>query len=106
MIGYALLALGPRPASGFTLAEQVPRLVTGPKIEVGPAKLFDGLGLIEAGGAIDLVGSGSELDFDLRTGDTPTDHVFLCIGSAGTPVETRLTWSAATGELSGSLECP
>ncbi len=110
LIGLAACALGDAPVSGEALGGALPKLTgPGPKIEVGPAKLLEALGVLGSGAAIDLQGAGSDLDLDPRTGESPTDHVVLCVGADrdGSPsaVESGLVWDAHTDKLRGAMKC-
>ncbi len=111
VLAYAAYALGDEPVTGEALAANVKRLVgPGKTIEVGPARILDGLRELGAGRAIDLQGAGSDLDFDLATGEDPTNHVVLCVGrgSNGEPigVESGLVYAARAGSIQGALRCP
>ena len=111
VLAYATYALGAAPVTGESLAGSVKRLVGGPThVEVGPAKVLEALGVLGGGGSIDLQGAASDLDFDLATGESPTDHVILCVGTdvkgSPTPIESGLVWDAKTGKLHGTMKCP
>jgi serine/threonine protein kinase/ABC-type branched-subunit amino acid transport system substrate-binding protein len=110
VIAYSLSALGDGRVDGASLAGQIGRLVSGSKVEVGPAKILQTLGILAAGGGIDLEGAASALDFDLGTGESRPDHVILCLGrgldGARVGVESGVTWDAKTGALGGRLACP
>lgn len=111
VLGYAAYAVDAGPLTGATLADAVRRLVgPGAKIEVGPARIMEGVAELAAGRSIDLDGAGSALDFDLATGEDPTDHVILSVGRGvdGKPigVESGLVFDAHTGKLRGALHNP
>src|SRR5437867_1353066 len=80
-LAYAAFSLGSEPISGPALARAFERLVpqTGARsIEVGPTQVFDALKALRNGGTIDLQGTQGQLDFDLATGEAPSDFALLC----------------------------
>ncbi len=111
-LAYAVYAAGERPMSGEAIAAGVARLVgPGPAVEVGPARILEALGTLGEGDKIELQGAASALDFDSETGETPTDHVILCLGvtpagSATAGVESGLVWDAKSGKIRGTMKCP
>jgi hypothetical protein len=116
VLAYALYALGGEPGttvSGTSLARAIGRLVPpGAPVDVGPANIFDAFNVLRAGRNIDLDGAATRLDFDLATGDSPTDFAVLCIGvddagRASQAIESGVTYRGATktrGHL--PLRCP
>ncbi len=107
---YAASTLPPGPVRGADVALALPRLAgPGPRIEVGPAQILEALGVLDGGGTIDLDGTYMNLDFDPATGETPTDHVLLCVGTGAdgnlTMIPSGLTWDAKTGALRGKIAC-
>ena len=107
-LAYATSTLPPGPVRGADVARAIPRLAgPGRRIEVGPAQILDAFGVLDAGGTIDLDGTYMNLDFDPKTGETPTDHVILCVGAGSdgtlTMVPSGLTWDAKTDALRGSM---
>lgn len=81
LVAYAAAAARGGSLDGVALARAVPRLLPGAgkkRVPVGPAEVVSGLAIVADGGAIDLEGVSSRLDFDLATGDSPVDAVVLC----------------------------
>ncbi len=109
---YAIAALGAEPVTGPALARALPRLLPpGEPLDVGPAGIFRALSLLGSGKGIDLVGTITSLDFDLETGDAPTDFAVLCLspganGGAPELVEAGLVLKAGASKLSGTMRCP
>jgi hypothetical protein len=112
LLAYASFALGNGPVTGTELAKAFGRLVgPGRSIVVGPSDVFDALTALDRGDSIDLEGTHSGLDFDLNTGDAPSDFVLLCSGVDATghatgEVESGIVYEAATRKLAGVLRCP
>lgn len=80
LIALAAVAASDHPVSGETLAEGVGSLVPdGPKLEVGPAHLFEAFDRLRGGGHIDLEGAGSPLDFDTGTGESHPQLAIYCL---------------------------
>ena len=100
------------PVTGASIARAIARLTPpGRPIEVGPTNIFEALTALSAGEHIDLHGVESGLDFDLATGEAPSDFALLCPGvdregSAQEDVESGVVFHAATRKISGALKCP
>jgi tRNA A-37 threonylcarbamoyl transferase component Bud32 len=113
VLAYAAYALGDELVSGTNLARAISRLVPpGAPVDVGPANIFDGFNALRAGRNIDLDGAATRLDFELTTGDSPTDFAVLCVGvddegRASQAVESEVTYRTATRRLDHlPLKCP
>jgi serine/threonine-protein kinase len=110
LLAYSTYALGREPVTGASLARTMGRLMPrGEPIDVGPNGIFDALNTLAAGGNIDLNGATGRLDFDLDTGEAPTDLAILCVkteGEAAENVESGLTYDATAGVLRGMMRCP
>jgi hypothetical protein len=112
VLAYAAYAAGDVPMTGSSLAKGIARLVgPGPTIEVGPAKIFNGLSALRAGQNIELLGSETRLHFDLATGEADVDAVVQCIkadehGVAVDSVDSGMFYRAATKALQGTFACP
>jgi serine/threonine-protein kinase len=113
VLAYALYALGDEPVTGTAIARAIGRLVPpAVPVDVGPANIFDAFNGLRGGGHIDLEGAATRLDFDLATGDSPTDFAVLCIGvddqgRASHAVESSVTYRTAAGRLDHlPLNCP
>ena len=82
----------------------------GESIEVGPAAIPNALKLLREGRSLDLAGTTTTLDFDLDTGDAPTDYVVFCAKRGPKPgtweaAESGLSLDARSGKLVGSPRC-
>ena len=113
LLAYATFALGDQPAHGATLARAFSRLVPpGAPIDVGPTGVFDAITALSKGGSIDLQGTQSDLDFDLTTGEAPTDFALLCAAvdvkgrADGHDVESGVVYRARTHSIDGVMRCP
>jgi ABC-type branched-subunit amino acid transport system substrate-binding protein len=116
LLAYATFALpSDAPVTGLALAGRFARLVgPGKTIEVGPTGLFEGLNVLSGGSdaSIDLEGTQSGLDFDLKTGEAPSDFVLLCPAidergrATGEDVESGVVYRAKTRRAEGTLKCP
>jgi branched-chain amino acid transport system substrate-binding protein len=92
---------------GFT------KIVTGTsQIDVGPAKVKDGLEQARQGQAFHINGASGPLEFDPATGQTPGDFPVWCVRkdpNTGNPVFENVTgqsWSYKTDTLGGTFTCP
>ena len=113
LLAYAVYALGKEPVDGPALARAFEHLVPpGRPIEVGPTQVFDALTVLAAGGRIDLQGTQSTLDFDLATGEAPSDFALLCArvdgdgGANGEDVESGVVGRARARRIEGTMRCP
>ncbi len=111
VIAYAAYAADDA-ISGPSLARAFARLSSpGTRIDVGPSKIFDGFAALDRHENIDLVGSAASLDFDLRTGEAPSDQAILCVsidesGAAADNIESGLVYDAVTKKFRGTMRCP
>jgi len=112
LLAYAAYAAGKEPLSGTTLARAIMHLIPpGPRVEVGPAQIFDAFAALRRGERIDLDGAGGSLDFDLATGEAAVDQAIVCPGvdvhgGASGVVDSGLTYRSAEQRLVGELRCP
>lgn len=112
-LAYALYALrDDEPVTGAALASALSRLLPpGPKLDVGPANIFESLRTLRAGGNIDLEGALGSLDFDPATGEAPVDYALLCCGvdehgRASGSIESGLVYDSRAQKLIGTWHCP
>jgi serine/threonine-protein kinase len=109
-IAYAAFASDDAQISGASISRGFARIVGGgAPVDVGPAHVFDAIAALRAGKNIDLNGAASPLDLDRATGESPTDHVVLCVGdgdSGPEGVESGIRFDARTGKLAGEMHCP
>jgi hypothetical protein len=113
LLGYAVFALRDEAVSGAALAHAFARLIPpGRPIEVGSTNVFEALTLLGAGQSIDLQGTQTGLDFDLATGEAPSDFALTCAGidrsgqAAGEDVESGVVFRASARRTEGALRCP
>lgn len=112
LLAYATFALGDAPVDGASLARVFARLMPpGRAIEVGPMSIFEGITALASGERIDLRGASMALDFDLSTGEAPSDFALVCPdvgadGSAAGDLESGVYYRAATKSIEGKVRCP
>ena len=114
LLAYGALGLGPGDAvTGATIARVFSRLVPpGKPIEVGPTNVLDALGILGSGASIDLQGTQSGLDFDLATGEEPSDFALTCPpvenngNASGGDVESGVVYRAKEHRAEGVVRCP
>jgi len=113
MITYALTASKGAPVTGTDLAKNMALLTGGTqKIDVGPTGLPRGMEAMLKGEKIDFNGASGALDFDVATGEAPSDYGIWCVkvdpnNNARVYEEaTGQSYSAASGTLTGTFSCP
>jgi tRNA A-37 threonylcarbamoyl transferase component Bud32/ABC-type branched-subunit amino acid transport system substrate-binding protein len=113
LLAYATFARGREPVTGPALARAFGRLVgPGRSIAAGPSDIFDGLAALNRGESVNLDGTQTALDFDLSTGDEPSDFSLLCSGvdargrATGEDMESGVVYEAAIRKLTGAIHCP
>jgi ABC-type branched-subunit amino acid transport system substrate-binding protein len=112
LVAYAAVAAGDGTLGGYDLARAMGRLTArGTHVDVGPSAIFEAAAALRAGQSIDLQGAGGPLDFDVTTGESPADYVFVCPGvtadgRADVEVESGLSFASAEHALRGTLKCP
>jgi branched-chain amino acid transport system substrate-binding protein len=114
LVAYGIFALGPGEAvTGSAIARGFARLVPpGKALEVGPTNVLEAFAILGGGGRFDLEGAASGLDFDLATGEAPSDFTLLCAAPAkngkpsGQDAETGAVYRAKTGRTEGTFQCP
>jgi ABC-type branched-subunit amino acid transport system substrate-binding protein len=112
-LAYASALAPDGPVTGPELARAFERLVPpGRPIEVGPTDVYDALAQLSQGGHIDLEGTSTSLDFDLATGEAPSDFALVCsdvdaTGAAvGEGVESGVYFRAKEQRVDGARRCP
>ncbi len=113
MITYALTASKGAAVTGTDLAKNMALLTGGTqKIDVGPTGLPKGMEAMLKGEKIDFNGASGPLDFDVATGEAPSDYGIWCVkidpnNNARVYEEaTGQSYSATTGALTGTFTCP
>jgi len=84
LLGYAVAAAGPRPITGDELQKGFARLVTGATVDAGGTSMNTGLRALTDPGNFDFEGASGPLDFDLATGEAPSNIDVWCIKKDGT----------------------
>ena len=84
LLGYAVAAAGPRPITGDELQKGFARLVTGATVDAGGTSMNTGLRALTDPGYFDFEGASGPLDFDLATGEAPSNIDVWCIKKDGT----------------------
>ena len=113
VLAYATLAIGDGEVTGRALGDAIARLVPpGRPIEVGPTDIYAAITELSHGGNIDLQGASSALDFDLKTGEGPSDFALGCSGvdangeATGEDIESGVVFKAKTRTVEGTIHCP
>ena len=107
LLGYLIAAAGDRTITGSELQKGFARLVTGAKVDVGGSNMSAGLSALLSPGMFDFEGASGPLDFDLTTGEAPSNIDVWCIqknGGSGTPafVPSGRTYDATLGMMTGA----
>lgn len=112
MVAYAIAATNGGAVTGTGLAKNMALLVGGTQIvDVGSASLPKGLEAMRKGEKIDFNGASGPLDFDLATGEAPSDYSVWCVkidpnSSKAIFLEaTGLSYSAKDQKLVGTFAC-
>lgn len=106
MIALSMASLGATPITGPNIAQAFSRLVPpGDKVEPGQNNINGILQKLASSSTakVDYDGASGPLDFDLATGDAPSDIRIWCIGRTGTvealTQNTGVLWQASTAAL-------
>jgi hypothetical protein len=67
------------PCDAPALARALPRLMRGPRVDVGQAGLVSTFDALLRGESVDLDGTITTLDFDLETGDPKVELSVFCL---------------------------
>jgi branched-chain amino acid transport system substrate-binding protein len=112
LLAYATAAIGPG-ITGASLNEGLKRVVSkgGVPIDVGPEQISDALTALLGGQTIDFTGAAGGYGYDVATGEPVGDFQIWCIdvdasGAASGFLQSGLSYSATTGMLVGSAQCP
>jgi len=107
LIAYSIVSLGGQPLTGSSIAAGFGKLVPpGSPVSVGSTNINDAFAKLSAGENIDFNGASGPLDFDLSTGEAPSDIQVWCLprmpdGKAGPGTNSGQFYNAATGQLQG-----
>jgi branched-chain amino acid transport system substrate-binding protein len=84
LLGFAAVAIGAQPVTGANLVGGLKKEVPpGTSIDVGTDSINPAFKVLEAGKNIDFNGSSGPLDFDVTTGDAPSDIQIWCMPADG-----------------------
>lgn len=108
LLAYASVANGAQPITGASLAKAFRKEVPpGAPTEVGVDSINAAFKVLEAGKNIDFDGASGPLNFDVSTGDAPSDIQIWCLpkdagGKASSAQNSGQYFDAATGKLAGA----
>ncbi|MBI5535378.1 MAG: ABC transporter substrate-binding protein [Deltaproteobacteria bacterium] len=109
LIGYSVVSLGATLPTGPNLAAGLRKMVPpGTQIDVGADKINNAFAVLTAGQNIDYNGASGPLNFDINTGEAPSDIQIWCVpkdanGKATAAQNSGLFFNAATGSLEGAI---
>lgn len=113
MLAYAIAATNGGPVDGTTIAKNMGLLTGGTGVlDVGPSSLPRGFESMRTGEKVDFNGASGALDFDVATGEAPSDYGVWCVkvdpNSSKTTFEeaTGLSYDAKAQKVSGTYSCP
>jgi len=106
-VAFSMVAVGANPLRGPNIAHGFERLLSGPHISPGSSNINAAFDRLLSGASFDYDGASGPLDFDVATGEAPSDILLWCMQrDAGSPTEPRITsvyYSAADHQLVGGL---
>lgn len=111
LLAYAAVAAGDQPLTGASLAEGLKRLIPpGPLLDVGGGQMNQAFSLLQNGDSADFNGASGPLDFDVDSGEAPSDIQVWCIpadatGKAGAARSSGMYYDATNGKLKGTIGC-
>jgi len=114
LIAYAIAATSDKPLTGANIAEGMKRLVPpGPESKPGSTNINAALATLISGGNLDFNGASGPLDFDLATGEAPSDIQIWCLPTAGAPtapatagIPSGIFYDALTKTIAGGAVFP
>jgi ABC-type branched-subunit amino acid transport system substrate-binding protein len=107
---YALATSSGQP-TGTDMAKGLARMAgASPRIDVGPASISQGIQAMVDGRTVNFNGASGPLDFDVATGEAPSDYSIFCVrfDDMGVPYyfdSTGETYSAEQKKLVGTFKC-
>ncbi len=110
LLAYASVANGAAPATGANLAKALKRLVPpGTATAVGAEGVNAAFKALGGGKNVDVEGSSGPLNFDVATGDAPSDIQIWCLPEdpakkAASAQNSGQYFDAATGKLAGAID--
>ena len=108
LLAYAAVSLGATPITGASLSQGLAKTTTGTAIDVGASNINDALTPLLGGSSINFTGASGPLDFDLATGEAPSDIQIWCLpkdnsGKATAGIPSGQFYNAISGNLEGSV---
>jgi len=79
LLAYSSVAAGDAPLTAAQLAAGFGKLINGTRTDVGSTSIGGANSTLQQGGTIDFVGASGELQFDLTTGEAPSEIQIWCI---------------------------
>jgi branched-chain amino acid transport system substrate-binding protein len=96
--------------TGERIAQGIAHELGGTPIDVGPNKINAAIGQLSGASNIELTGASGALDFDLQTGDAPSEIDVWCVtrNEDLAPIFTSSGryWDPVTQKLVGTISCP
>ena len=111
MIAYSIASIDKGAVTGEAIATNFKNLITGAPINVGPTQLNTAYATLTGGGTIDFNGASGPLNFNLATGEAPSDITVWCLGVDPNTNKTIFndstgeTYNATSNQLSGTFSC-
>ena len=112
MLVYTIAAAKGGPVDGTSLAKNMALLVGGTQVvDVGAASLPKGLEAMRKGEKVDFNGASGPLDFDIATGEAPSDYSIWCVKIDPNSTKaiflesTGVSYSAKDSKLIGTFSC-
>ena len=96
LAAYLLAASTEDPSNGLSLVKELPRLASGPSVDVGQAGILSVFDALARGDSINLEGATTSLDFNYETGDPKVELVPYCVTPVGDGPAARLRPSEVT----------
>jgi branched-chain amino acid transport system substrate-binding protein len=112
LLAYSLVSIGSGQVSGAALAGGLKKMVSGAGVDVGTGQISSTFPILASGNGIDFNGASGPLDFDVATGEAPSDIQIWClpkdlVGNATSGTSSGRYYEAATATLKGEDElCP
>jgi hypothetical protein len=115
LLMYAIAAIADKPLTGANINEGLKRLVPpGPESDPGESNINTAFSILASGKNIDYNGASGPLDFDVVTGEAPSDIQIWCIptvdktvnGAAGPGINSGIFYDATKSALSGPILDP
>jgi ABC-type branched-subunit amino acid transport system substrate-binding protein len=109
LLGYSAAGLGSNPITGASLAQRLKKMSSGAQVDVGADTINSTFMKVTNDGSIDYNGASGPLNFDLKTGEAPSDIQIWCIpkdqgtGKAGSALNSGRSYSAADDKLVGMV---